>query len=123
MELVNVMKALGEPTRLRITMLLLDKTLCGYNIEHVLDLSQTNVSRHIAKLKQAGIVAEEKSGQRCHFSISAKFRNDYAPVYQFLLEQRATDEGQYKLDEACYQSYDECGCEDPNCTCHVNKEA
>ena len=56
MDLVEIYKSLGEITRLRIVMLLLDKKMCGYHIENTLNVSQSNVSRHLTKLKYAKII-------------------------------------------------------------------
>lgn len=51
-------------------MLLLDKKMCGYHIENTLNVCQSNISRHLTKLKYAKIVKEEKEGQKIYFSIN-----------------------------------------------------
>ncbi len=90
MDLVEIYKSLGEITRLRIVMLLLDKKICGYHIENTLNVSQSNISRHLTKLKYAKIVKEEKEGQRIYFSINPNFIEKYNLLYESLLGNRIT---------------------------------
>ncbi|MFZ1564124.1 MAG: metalloregulator ArsR/SmtB family transcription factor, partial [Leptotrichiaceae bacterium] len=92
MDLVEIYKALGEITRLRIIMLLLDKKMCGYHIENTLNVSQSNISRHLTKLKYAKIVKEEKEGQKIYFSINSNFIEKYNLLYESLLGNRVTHE-------------------------------
>ena len=84
MDLVEIYKSLGEITRLRIVMLLLDKKMCGYHIENTLNVSQSNVSRHLTKLKYAKIIKEEKEGQKIYFSINPIFIEEYNLLYESL---------------------------------------
>ena len=90
MDLVEIYKSLGEITRLRIVMLLLDKKMCGYHIENTLNVSQSNVSRHLTKLKYAKIIKEEKEGQKIYFSINPIFIEEYNLLYESLLGNRLT---------------------------------
>ena len=92
MDLVEIYKALGEITRLRIIMQLLDKKMCGYHIENTLNVSQSNISRHLTKLKYAKIVKEEKEGQKIYFSINSNFIEKYNLLYESLLGNRVTHE-------------------------------
>ncbi len=117
MNLENTFKALGETSRLRIVMLLLDKTLCGFHIEKTLRISQTNVSRHIAKLKQAGILQEKRCGQRCHFSIHRDFQKEKSILYDYLLSIRVKNPV-YINDSRAFEGMEDCGCEGENCSCH-----
>jgi ArsR family transcriptional regulator, arsenate/arsenite/antimonite-responsive transcriptional repressor len=70
-QLVSALKAVADPTRLKILRLLkqkggcsLDKSegLCACDIEEQVRLSQSTVSHHMAILKQAGLVHAEKLG-------------------------------------------------------------
>ena len=47
----ETLKALADPNRLRVLNLLGDRTLCVCDLEEVLGLNQSNLSRHLAKLK------------------------------------------------------------------------
>lgn len=70
MNLVELFKALGDENRLRITHLLMHQELCVCEIEVLLKLSQSNVSRHLMKLKQAGLIENYKDAQWIHYKIN-----------------------------------------------------
>ncbi|WFB35531.1 metalloregulator ArsR/SmtB family transcription factor [Kiritimatiellota bacterium B12222] len=55
-KLLAVYKCLCDETRLRILNLLQVSPLCVCHIQHVLDISQVNVSRHLAYLKKHDLV-------------------------------------------------------------------
>ena len=92
--LSEIFKALGDENRLRIVNLLLKKELCVCELETLLEMTQSNVSRHLTKLKHAGIITSEKCSQWVHYSVHKQFikknnlLNDYLsasltePVYQ-----------------------------------------
>ena len=62
MDLTDILKALADPNRLRVLNLLDGRTLCVCDLEDILGLNQSNLSRHLAKLKQAGLVTATKKG-------------------------------------------------------------
>ncbi len=64
MQLHELLKAAGEPTRLRILSLLRAGGICVCDLQAVLGLPQHLVSRHLAALRHAGLVADERAGQR-----------------------------------------------------------
>lgn len=65
----QILKALGEPTRLRIVRLLKERELCVCELVAVLDMSQPRISQHVKVLKQAGIVRERKERQKSFFRL------------------------------------------------------
>ncbi len=58
----NILKALGQPTRLRIMEYLRDGERCVCEIFPAIGGQQSNISRHLAVLKQAGLVADRRVG-------------------------------------------------------------
>ena len=68
MDVSEVLKALADPNRLRILNLLYEKTLCVCDLEAILDLNQSNLSRHLSRLKQAGIVDARKKALFTYYS-------------------------------------------------------
>ncbi len=63
-------KALSDPTRLRCLMLLAsERTLCVCELTHALDLIQPKISRHLALLRDAGIVQDQKQGQWVYYRL------------------------------------------------------
>jgi ubiquinone/menaquinone biosynthesis C-methylase UbiE len=61
-ELVEVLRAAGEPTRLRILVLLLREELSVMELGQILDQSQPRVSRHLKLLADAGLVERFPDG-------------------------------------------------------------
>lgn len=53
-------------------------------IESVLDTTQSNVSRHLARLKNEEIVVYEKKAQWTYYQINKDFIKDNEPLYQFM---------------------------------------
>lgn len=74
MEQIHVLaehfKLLGDKTRLTILALLKEQDLCVCDIVESLDTSQPNVSQHLRKLKDAGIVNETRKGQWIYYSLN-----------------------------------------------------
>lgn len=66
----NLFKGLADPTRLRITMLLLDAELCVCDLMAVLQVPQSTVSRHMSRLKSSGIVIDRRAGKWVHYRLA-----------------------------------------------------
>ncbi len=78
MELTELFKAMADNTRIRIVNILKNGgTLCGCDLESILDISQVNLSRHTAKLKSAKIVKAEKKAQWVYFTLNEELLNKY----------------------------------------------
>ncbi|GAB3112079.1 metalloregulator ArsR/SmtB family transcription factor [Aestuariicella hydrocarbonica] len=66
----NVFKALSEPVRLRIVCLLLESgELCVCDIVAVLGVSQSVVSRHLAYLRNSGLVVTRREGVWVYYQL------------------------------------------------------
>lgn len=66
---VSILKALSDETRLRIINLLLEKELCVCDINETLKITQTKASRHLSYLKNAGLVTDRKQAQWVYYSL------------------------------------------------------
>lgn len=63
-------QALSDPTRLRIMVLLTaEKELCVCELTHALDLSQPMISRHLANLREAGLVRDRRAGKWIYYRL------------------------------------------------------
>jgi ArsR family transcriptional regulator len=65
----RVLKALADPTRVRILGLLTTGEVCVCHIHESLRLSQPLVSRHLAYLRRAGLVGTRKAGLWVHYRL------------------------------------------------------
>ncbi len=64
-------KILADKTRLHILMLLQDKhELCVCELTYALDLIQPKISRHIALLKEFGLIEGRKEGKWVYYQIA-----------------------------------------------------
>lgn len=69
--LVEVLKAIGDPTRLQIMSILLRSSapVCICDLVAAFDLSQPTVSHHMARLKEAQLVEVKKKGIWSYYSL------------------------------------------------------
>jgi ArsR family transcriptional regulator len=72
MDIVYIFKALADENIIRILNLLRNGELCGCDIEAVLGIKQSNASRHLNKLKIAGIIHPEKMSQWIYYRLNDK---------------------------------------------------
>jgi ArsR family transcriptional regulator, arsenate/arsenite/antimonite-responsive transcriptional repressor len=74
--LMAVLKALADENRVRVVMALGPKELCVCQIVELLGLAPSTVSKHMAILKQAGLVESRKEGRWMFYRAAG----DDAPV-------------------------------------------
>ena len=63
-------RALADPTRLRLLNLIADREICVCYLVEILRMSQPKVSRHLAYLRRAGIVASRREGKWMHYRLA-----------------------------------------------------
>ncbi|MEE9555546.1 MAG: metalloregulator ArsR/SmtB family transcription factor [candidate division Zixibacteria bacterium] len=63
-------KAFGDPTRLKIVMLLSSKEMSVNDIVDAIGLSQPTISRHLAVLREAEIAVDRREGQSVFYSLN-----------------------------------------------------
>ena len=67
---VEILRAAGEPTRLRILSLLAAEELSVMELSRVLDQSQPRVSRHLKLMADAGLIERFPDGARVFYRLS-----------------------------------------------------
>ena len=77
-QLEAALKAAGDPTRTRILKMLETKELCVCQIQAVLQLAPSTVSKHLALLKASGLVDDRKDGRWVHYALASEDHNPYA---------------------------------------------
>ncbi|MBF0621614.1 MAG: metalloregulator ArsR/SmtB family transcription factor [Magnetococcales bacterium] len=69
-EPTTLFKALADETRLRCLILLIhEQELCVCELCHALDITQPKISRHLATLRNNGVVQDRRSGQWIYYSL------------------------------------------------------
>lgn len=66
----RMLKGLGDETRLRIVALLAHGELCVCHLESALQLNQSGVSRHLAVLRNAGVVEPRRQGNWVFYQLA-----------------------------------------------------
>lgn len=82
--LLNIMRALADPTRLRIVFLVLRLELSVGELVQILDQSQPRVSRHIRILDESGLLERRKEGSWVFLRPSGMLTN--GPLSSLLAE-------------------------------------
>ena len=91
-------KCLSDETRLRcITLLQREGRLCVCELTAALDLSQPKISRHLAFLRQCGMLVDSRDGQWVFYRISPDLPDWAQTVLQAALA-AASGDGQLHAD-------------------------
>lgn len=91
MEILDILKLIADKNRMRILNILYNKNkTCVCVLEEILELNQSNLSRHLNRLKKAGIIIGEKRVQWVDYEISKKFLKENSFVKE-ILEERLND--------------------------------
>jgi len=98
-------QALGDNTRLRLLNLMGNQEICVCYLVEVLGQPQSKVSRHLAYLRRAGIVAARREGKWMHYRIVMPPNVGAARVLQqtlaWLKEERTMQLDRERLVKAC----------------------
>jgi DNA-binding transcriptional ArsR family regulator len=81
-ELVEIAKALSDPSRVRVLAALRDGELCLCHLIGLLELAPSTVSKHVDQLRQAGLVEIERRGKWRYFRLA---RREASPAARWAL--------------------------------------
>jgi ArsR family transcriptional regulator len=65
----QLFRALADPTRLRLLNLIAGREVCVCFFVEILGVSQPKISRHLAYLRRAGLVAARREGKWMHYRL------------------------------------------------------
>jgi DNA-binding transcriptional ArsR family regulator len=77
-DLELALKAAGDPTRTRILKLLEGGGLCVCQVQAVLRLAPSTVSKHLAILRNAGLVEDRRDGKWTEYALAGGGSNSFA---------------------------------------------
>jgi len=78
-DLARLFAALADPTRLRLLNLMAGREVCVCYFVEILGQSQPKISRHLAYLRRAGIVAARRQGKWMHYRL--RWPEDHTAVF------------------------------------------
>jgi ArsR family transcriptional regulator len=103
--LSGLFAALADNTRLRLLNLMAGREVCVCHFVQILGQSQPKISRHLAYLRKAGIVAARREGKWMHYSICTPADAAASSILNAVLTALGRDKqmqaDQAKLDHVC----------------------
>lgn len=87
-KLADIFKLLGDKNRLTIVSCLKEREMCVCELVELLESSQPNISQHIRKLKDAGLLKEMRKGQWIYYSLDIEDKPYLRSVLTELPSQR-----------------------------------
>ena len=97
-QLEKVFKACADKNRLRILKLLEQRKLCVCEIAFVIGITQPSVSKHVKKLRDAGLIQSEQDSFWTNHFIGTN--NAYARAITALMRRWITDDAIIQHDRA-----------------------
>lgn len=98
-------QALGDMTRLRLLNLIGEQEICVCYFTEILGQPQPKISRHLAYLRSAGIVAVRREGRWMHYRITMPPHSGATQILQQTLaslkEDRTMQADRSRLTKAC----------------------
>ena len=98
-------QALGDNTRLRLLNLMGDQEICVCYFVEILEQGQPKISRHLAYLRNAGIVEPRREGKWIHYRIVMPPNIGAAQVLRqtldWLKDEKAMQADRARLTKAC----------------------
>ena len=104
-DVVRLLAALADPTRLRLLHLMDGREVCVCYFVEILKLGQPKISRHLAYLRRAGIVEARRDGKWMHYRIERPDDARALSILDATLQSLKADKDMQtdlaRLDKAC----------------------
>jgi len=75
---LKVMKALSDPSRVKIMKMLQERVMCVCEIKEALGIAQSTASKHLKILEAAGLITFHKEGLWVNYTLSDGGNSPYA---------------------------------------------
>ncbi|GAA3332619.1 ArsR/SmtB family transcription factor [Ectobacillus funiculus] len=98
----HVLKLLGDKTRLTIVAILKQRECCVCELLEVFDTSQPSISQHLRKLKDAGLLKEDRRGQWIYYSLNVQ--SDLYELIEDILEHVPNQHDKIQVMQNCASS-------------------
>jgi len=88
----RIAKALAHPSRLLMLDALADKEMCVCELTDLVGADQSTVSKHLAVLKNAGIVADRKNGVMIYYRLKIGCLRSFWTCVENVLKQNLKEQ-------------------------------
>lgn len=110
-QLAETAKAISHPARLKIIMALQEGEACVCHLEHLLGFRQAYISQQLARLKETGLVSDEREGLNVFYQLV-----DPSILTLFTALQRVTEAIGKDSELELTLPHDREGCTCPKCS-------
>ena len=102
--IVKTLRAVADPNRLRILLLLGGEELSVAELQEILVMRQSTISTHLSQLKQAGLVEDRRTGKSNLYRLTNSATSSGGGVLDGLLKQAREDIPESGPDQAAMRS-------------------
>lgn len=117
-QIVQLFKALGDETRLKILLILTMRQICAKGLSKHLGISEAAVSQHLKILKDACIIVGEKRGYYVHYKIQKSILSELIKFIEAVNKEQLDDTNYFGID-AMFNCSVECRANKTKC-CEKN---
>lgn len=75
---IRVMKAVSDPSRVKILKMLQQRVMCVCEIQNALGTAQSTASKHLKILEEAGLITSYKDGLWVNYALTDGTQSPYA---------------------------------------------
>ncbi len=104
-DMLQFFQALGDSTRLRLLNLMGDQEVCVCYFVEILGAPQPKISRHLAYLRNSGVVSARREGKWMHYRIVMPPHDGAAQILRqtldWLKDDKAMQADRARLTKAC----------------------
>ena len=101
MDIEALLRALGEPARLKILNLLLSRPYCVRALSRTLGVTEPAVSQHLKVMREAGLVSGERYGRHVHYAPRAEALDALVAAFEEMrikARERDNDRGECRCE-------------------------
>jgi ArsR family transcriptional regulator len=95
---VKIFKALSDPTRLRILMLLLQRELCVCELVYTLKMEQSRISHQLRVLRDADLVEDVREGKWTNYRIPDETKKNLRVLFDKIPRENLSDSEEFEKD-------------------------
>ena len=99
-EALRILKALADPTRLRIVAILLRSDVCVCELVSILKMEQSRISHQLRILRDADIVEDRREGKWIVYAIPERSRPTLGLLLDTFLKERLAESDEIRGDLA-----------------------